>query len=670
MLRRMLALRCSAPKPPPGAAAAAASGGVDPSKIKHPEHITDRGAFEVFPPDLKNRGAVDYMKYKREPPGDGERLRDIMPGTPYKDHHPEFDYTNRSGHKEGYAMGGTAEWEPRLATRTLYRAALRSLPLIKHYYLLNLPMDRMKMRVRQKFEQNRFVKDPDAVRSLLMIGWQEYHDSIGFRKQKGHMMKLFGDREDGSHLLEHYTQEEGKLIDERETFSGGKEQRRNGPYDGFWSRNSREYDRYTRLMNGRVRRGTTTAKDYFYPFQPDGTNPWEKNMDYEGWWLKNMDPDKDSARKELAGWISQAYVMPKHYTAKNRRAYRRMVKDVKDMMTRPFQEVYARSRESIFQLFIREDCPEANRINAEKRLAIMDDDMFTTKHDEFEPLLRRAMREFPNPKAWKTDSFYLRVRQLCAPLEYNWAKAPIGMAQERAFNEWISNDVNYAVWNSDVFAAVRGSRKHNPMAATWSQFYTDFDPDVPSTRRLPWYHPEFNYDRRHKWDERCYRMKKWVRTGDVDFVRPFFQSLVNEWEQQINRVETLRQPNAVEKRYVAPRYVQLYRSLQKRMDIALANQMRVFAGLKGTEKEADALKKLKATNWDSFVFDVPPVIYPDGWRQPLLSLDGTPMPGQPPAGPKDGSANNDSDDTTTTTTTASTNTAPSDDAAEMKEATA
>ncbi len=192
--------------------------------------------------------------------------------------------------------------------------------------------------------------------------------------------------------------------------------------------------------------------------------------------------------------------------------------------------------------------------------------------------------------------------------------------------------------NSPLFAEVKADKKRNPMAKTWADFYAEFDPDVPETRRLPWYHPEFDYDRRHYWDERCMRMKKWVQSGDIDFKHDFFQKEVAEWEQQVNRPENFRKPESVEYKYTAPRMVQLYRALGKRMDIALANQMKehMLRGNPALNTPAvldahgsdDATAKIRAalakTDFGTFVFDVPTVIYPDGYEQPELAADGRP----------------------------------------------
>ena len=243
------------------------------------------------------------------------------------------------------------------------------------------------------------------------------------------------------------------------------------------------------------------------------------------------------------------------------------------------------------------------------------------------------MREMPNPRLWRTDAFYLRIRFLQGFYEYNWAKVPIGASFEKLYNDWVSNDANYTILVSPQFSEIKADKQRNPMAKSWADFYREYDPDVEATRQLPWYHPEFNYDRRHHWDERCMRKKKWVESGDIVGDKTFFESEVAKYEQHVNRYETVKYPGSVELKYSAPRYVQLYRGLQKRMDVGIVNQMREFlqankliSGPNASVKEVTAA--LEKADFSKFKFEVPVVIYPDGVEQPKLDLDGRPIRAQ------------------------------------------
>jgi hypothetical protein len=602
--------------------------------VKTYEFETIFGKFEIRPTGTGHVGTLRYNNYKRIPPKETIPSRTVWGmGPQHEGHHPYYDYSANSGLRQGYTLGtgqSYLHWDLKVASHSLYRAAVRSLPLMKHYYYLHMSLEKMQQRVRKRFEMNRHVKDPDAVRHLIALGWVDFTECIMFRKTKMGMFKYFYDDENMEDMMAAYAVQEGRATDEK-AFWNGEEQRKNGPYDGHWSwigkKNQEEFER----LAGRVPVSWSAGKGYFEVFEADGTNYWEKNLDYEGWFIKNVDPDRRAARLEMQSWVDAGYTAPKHYSSKNRRGYRRLVKDIENVMRSTPHEMYAESREMLFQFWVREWSPESNRVHAEKRLARHDDDVFTTKFDELEKPIKQAMREMPNPRLWRTDAFYLRVRYLQAFYEYNWAKVPIGAAFDKLYNEWVSNDVNYAILSSPQFEAVKKDKARNPMARTWADFYRDYDPDVEATRRLPWYHAAFDYDRRHHWDERCMRMKKWVESGDVDGTLPFFESEVAKYEQHINRFEATKYPGALEYKYSAPRYVQLYRGLAKRMDVALVNQLREFLMASGaltltaatTGKDvAAALDKAKLAD---FRFVVPTVVFPDNVEQPRLDLDGRPV---------------------------------------------
>jgi hypothetical protein len=609
-------------------------------KLKIGEYETAFGKFERRPPSTPTAGAMEYGKYNIKKTQDitggiteGRPMPPIAEG-----HHPFYDYTPSGGVKEGYNTKQAANvltWDINVSKHGLYRQSMKALPLIKQYYMLLAPLEWMQQCVRKKFEENRNVNDSDAVRHLLQIGWLNYTDIITFRMQKNGVQMFFGgDGHDSSfHIADNYAEEE-KAMQLKRQHHNGEERSKDGPFGGYHSLSGKQTAEEFEKLQGRVPMSWSASKGYFECWKPDGTNFWEKNLDYEGWYIKNVDPDRSAARKEIQGWTEAGYNQPKHYASKNRRAYRRFVKDTEDMFSKTTHELYSESREAMFQSLIRDWCPESNRISAEKRMAMSDDDVFTSKTEEVDAASKQMMREFPNPRLWKTDAAWLRMRVLMAPYELNWAKAPVGVAFERQYNEWVSADVNHTIVASAQFAAVKADKAKNPMARSWSDFYAAFDPDAPATRRLPWYHADFDYDRRHFWDERCMRMKKWAKSGDVDFAHDFFAAEVYKWEDLVNRPEIAKRQSAVMTKYTAPRMVQLYRSLGKRMDVALANQLAEFMVAQKTlaakagethgsdARVAEVAKALAATDFKTFVFVVPAVVLPDAAEHTPLELDG------------------------------------------------
>lgn len=603
--------------------------------MKMPEFDTVWGKFENAPYHSGGPANHRYQKYVRKPADtEGVNIKDVIPNGALVDHHPHFDYTNKTGKKEGNTtnfVNTWANWDLHTAKFSLYRACIKSIPLAKHFYYLMNPIDQLKSQIRLRFLQNRHVKDPDAIRHLIHSGWTEYQEVVMGRRTRTSLQKFFSEDSNTEATLEIYTAAEGKGIEERR-FWNGEEQRREGPYGGHWSKIGQQLEEEHNRLAGRIPRSWTASKGYFEKFKPDGTNYWEKNLDYEGWYMKPVDPDAHAARKDMQGNVESAYNQPKHYASKNRRGYRRMVKDIETAMQSSLEDMYTRSREQTFQYLIRENRLESNRVNAERQLSLLDDQFYSANFTEYEQMLKQVMREMPNPRLWKTDAFYFRLRYLTAPLEYNWARVPVGTQQEKLYNEWISDNANYAVTSHKLFEEIKADKRRNVMAQSFGDFYTAFDPDVPSTRALPWYHADFDYDRRYKWDERCMRMKKWVQSGTIDTKNDFFKSFVVEWENYVNRPERIKARDQQERRYTSARMVQMYRALGKLMDVALANQIKEAAASKlGTSVEAlskesveSIQKKLSSVDLSDFIFRVPTIIYPDGAVQPPLGLDGAP----------------------------------------------
>lgn len=607
--------------------------------IKFPEHHTAYGLFEGAAPAVLTGGreAMKYHGMKPNEPKETVRDEDVynaMFQQPLKEHHPYLDYTNRSGHMKGHLQGLSTflvDMELRKAKMSLYRCCLKCLPLLKQFYWINLTTEQMRERLKDRFLINRYVRDEDAIRHLIYMGWMEYTDIISLKRPRSAIHKYFSSMESEYDLQKVYAEQEGRAIEDRRLWNGG-EQRKEGSWDGYWSWLGRESAKEHERLAGRVPTSWKVGKGFFEKWKPDGTNTWEKNMDYEGWFVNNVDPDLHAARKEWQAFTEQQYTVPKHYMSKNRRAYRRMVFDIESILNDTPEESYAKSREIYFQAMIRDKLPETNRIEAERRVARHDDEFYGLKHHETERIWKQCIREFPNPRMWRTDTFFMRFRHLMRDLELNWSKASIGRAQEKVFNEWVSDTANYAILNSRQFDEIKADKERNPMARTWAEFYLSFDPDRPETRRLPWYHPEFNYDRRWNWDELCMRRKKWAASGEIDARRPFFDSLIHEAQLNIHRDDRPRDEKAVYHKYVSPRIVQLYRSFNRRLDVAMTNQMRaVLAKASGKSEaalsslsQAELQALLDKTDFSTFRFDVPTFIYPDGVEQPAHNLDGTP----------------------------------------------
>lgn len=57
-------------------------------------------------------------------------------------------------------------------------------------------------------------------------------------------------------------------------------------------------------------------------------------------------------------------------------------------------------------------------------------------------------------------------------MEYNYARVPVGRAQEKLYNEWISDTVNFAIITSSTYNNIKNNKAQNAMAKTWADFYT------------------------------------------------------------------------------------------------------------------------------------------------------------------------------------------------------
>lgn len=60
-------------------------------------------------------------------------------------------------------------------------------------YDLNVPLPRLKSKIRQEFERQRFVQDMTMRNRIYALGWMEFQETVNFWKQKPHVMKYFDD---------------------------------------------------------------------------------------------------------------------------------------------------------------------------------------------------------------------------------------------------------------------------------------------------------------------------------------------------------------------------------------------------------------------------------------------------------------------------------------------
>ncbi|GAA6063498.1 hypothetical protein JCM10212_004457 [Sporobolomyces blumeae] len=80
-------------------------------------------------------------------------------------------------------------------SRSLYRQWYRSAPEIVQLYALNIPAYTIRAKVREMFEKNSNVTDPEAVDILLLKGYQEYQETINCWKMESHVMRFFAEEE-------------------------------------------------------------------------------------------------------------------------------------------------------------------------------------------------------------------------------------------------------------------------------------------------------------------------------------------------------------------------------------------------------------------------------------------------------------------------------------------
>ncbi|KAK5944826.1 ndufa6 NADH-ubiquinone oxidoreductase subunit [Knufia obscura] len=77
-----------------------------------------------------------------------------------------------------------------------YREWLRAGPEIQQMYSLNMPVSKIRTKVRQEYEKHRFVNQLKAVDVLLMQSHMEFQETMNYWKQLTHIMKYFRSEED------------------------------------------------------------------------------------------------------------------------------------------------------------------------------------------------------------------------------------------------------------------------------------------------------------------------------------------------------------------------------------------------------------------------------------------------------------------------------------------
>ncbi|KAJ9612520.1 ndufa6 NADH-ubiquinone oxidoreductase subunit [Cladophialophora chaetospira] len=77
-----------------------------------------------------------------------------------------------------------------------YREWLRAGPEIQQMYSLNMPISRIRTKVREEFEKHRYVNNIQAVDVLLQQNQAEFQETLNYWKQSTHVMKYFRADED------------------------------------------------------------------------------------------------------------------------------------------------------------------------------------------------------------------------------------------------------------------------------------------------------------------------------------------------------------------------------------------------------------------------------------------------------------------------------------------
>ncbi|KAG0177124.1 hypothetical protein DFQ28_006382 [Apophysomyces sp. BC1034] len=85
--------------------------------------------------------------------------------------------------------------EARLRTLSLYRKWQKSVPEIVRLHELDLPSAALRAKIREQFEQHRYVEDLSVKDVLIAKGQMEYQETMNVWKQTNHIMNYFAKEE-------------------------------------------------------------------------------------------------------------------------------------------------------------------------------------------------------------------------------------------------------------------------------------------------------------------------------------------------------------------------------------------------------------------------------------------------------------------------------------------
>lgn len=92
--------------------------------------------------------------------------------------------------------------EAQARSRALYRDWYRSAPEICAIYALDFPPSTVRAKFREKFEENKHIKDLAVMDLLLFKGKIEYQETMNCWKQTPHIMNWFKEEEVSKKLIQ------------------------------------------------------------------------------------------------------------------------------------------------------------------------------------------------------------------------------------------------------------------------------------------------------------------------------------------------------------------------------------------------------------------------------------------------------------------------------------
>ncbi|RMZ80137.1 hypothetical protein DV736_g6672, partial [Chaetothyriales sp. CBS 134916] len=86
-----------------------------------------------------------------------------------------------------------------------YRDWLRAGPEIQQMYSLNMPVAKIRSKIREEFEKHRYVNKLQVVDVLIAQSHMEFQETLNFWKQLSQVMKYFRKEEDpNAHLPKNF----------------------------------------------------------------------------------------------------------------------------------------------------------------------------------------------------------------------------------------------------------------------------------------------------------------------------------------------------------------------------------------------------------------------------------------------------------------------------------